>query len=106
MWAGVDVVRRAWSFEFLGLLNKEASKQLSGWCKFLTLKGVQRPAVVALYYETGAHRVKECEPTKEAGAALRPSALKDGSVGARLTRVSAQVAAIINEVVINSSLLF
>jgi hypothetical protein len=107
MWAGVDVVRRAWSFEFLGLLNKEASKQLSGWCKFfLTLKGVQRPAVVALYYETGAHRVKECEPTNEAGAALRPSVLKDGSVGACLTQVSGSVAAQVHQLVINFFPLF
>jgi hypothetical protein len=101
MWAGVGVVRQAWSFELLGMLNKEANKQWSVWCKFLTLKCLQRPAVVALYYETGAHRVKECEPTNEAGAALRPSALKDGSVGACLTQVSGSVAAQVPQLVIN-----
>jgi hypothetical protein len=106
MWAGVDSVQGAWSFELLRLLNKEVNKQLRGWYKFLTLTGAQCPVVMALYYETGAHRVKQGEPTNAAGAPLGPSAHEDCSAGVRLTRVSAWVAALINQVVINSALLF
>jgi hypothetical protein len=102
MWAGADSVQQAWSFVLLGLLKKEVNKKLCGWYKFLTLTGAQCPVVVALYYETGAHWVKQGEATNEVGAPRGPSAHEDCSAGARLTRVSASVAAQVNQLVINS----